>query len=245
VLTTNVVPPEVRVAAEAIIEPALLPCLPGPVRNDAAELLADAVTSSPEPVTLITTGPLTNVAAALRILASRPGGLAHLGHVFSMFGAVRVPGSLCCTTTIGASGNQELNAWVDPSADETVLNLVADRWTLIPLDATNDVPITQASAAAVAGDHSTPEASYAAAIASSPLLDLRSVEPVYWWDPLAAVVAVTGHAVTLATDHVQIVATGPDAGHTIVDPTGRNITFATSANPAVFQQLFQDGLDGN
>ena len=124
-----------------------------------------------------------------------------------------------------------------------MLNLVADRWTLIPIDATNDVPITQASATAIAGDHSTPEATYAAAVASSPLFALRSVEPVYWWDPLAAVVAVTGQGVTLATDHVRIVASGPDAGHTIIDPSGPTITYAASANPATFQQMFQAGLD--
>jgi inosine-uridine nucleoside N-ribohydrolase len=242
-LNVNPVPPEFRVAAEAIVEPALLGCLPGLVPSDAPQLLADSVLASPTPVTLITSGPLTDVAAALKIISAQPGGLDHIGHVYSMLGAIGIPGGLCCTTTLLASGNQEVNAWVDPGADESVLQAVGSKWSLVPINATNDVPITSSSLTALKSDRSTPEASIVASIASSPLFLVGSVDPVYYWDPLAAVAATTNQAVTFSTANAQFVTSGRDGGRIITDTTGPLIEYGTSADPSKFLQLFQAGLD--
>jgi inosine-uridine nucleoside N-ribohydrolase len=242
-LNVNLVPPEVRAAAEGVVEPALVGCLPGLFPDDAPLLLAGEVVASPDPVTIITSGPLTDVAAALRYVAAQPGGLDHVSHVYSMLGAIGVPGAACCTTTALASGNQELNAWIDPAADESVLQILGSKWTLVPIDATNDVPVTAAALAALKSDHSTPDASIVASLASSPLFDLNSVEQPYFWDPLAAVVATTGEAVTFAASHLQFVTSGKDVGRTVVDPAGPLIDYAASADPQEFLRLFQAGLD--
>lgn len=242
-LNVNPFPPEDGVAAEGIAGPALLGCLPTLVPDDAAQLLAHSVLASPVPVTIITTGPLTDVAAALRLIAAVTGGLDHVGHVYSMLGALGVSGGLCCTTTLLASGNQELNAWVDPTADEAVLEAVGSKWSLIPVNATSDVPITTSALSALSSDHSTPEASIVANIASSPLFLLDPVVNPDFWDPLAAVAAVTGQAVTYDAAHLQFVTTGSNAGQLIVSPSGPLIQYGASADPTRFLQLFQAGLN--
>lgn len=85
----------------------------------APQLLVDSIRNAPSDVVLVATGPLSNVAGALRLDAGRSPATAlsdHLGGVYVMGGAVRVPGNLCCTTTAGFDGSQELNMWIDPPA---------------------------------------------------------------------------------------------------------------------------------
>jgi purine nucleosidase len=82
---------------------------------------------------VIVTGPLSNVAAALPAAVRR---------VTSMGGAVRVPGNLCCGTPPEFNESQEFNDWIDPPAARAVLGARASSVALVPLDATQDVPVT-------------------------------------------------------------------------------------------------------
>ena len=110
-----------------------LPPAPGMVsRLSAPDLLADAARRSPGRDVLLTLGPLTNVAEALR---RHPQFKSELSRVVSMVGAVRVPGN------VGAGHDRaEMNAWVDPVALQEVFDSGLPI-TLVPLDATNEVPI--------------------------------------------------------------------------------------------------------
>ncbi|HSB70129.1 MAG TPA: nucleoside hydrolase [Candidatus Methylomirabilis sp.] len=93
----------------------------------AAEFLLELIRRFPDELTLIATGPLTNVATAIQ----RDGAtMRRLQGLTVMGGAVRVPGNLGPVT--------EFNFGVDPEAAAIVLGAGLDP-TLVPLDATEQV----------------------------------------------------------------------------------------------------------
>lgn len=87
--------------------------LPSAVRaasaTPAIELLRDVVERSPEPITLLGLGPLTNLALFTRVF---PDHAARLGRVLFMAGAI---------ATGNATPVAEFNAWHDPEALDIVL----------------------------------------------------------------------------------------------------------------------------
>jgi inosine-uridine nucleoside N-ribohydrolase len=104
--------------------PALAPPQAAPIDLHAIDFLARAVDSSSRPVTLIATGPLTNVAL---FLARYPEHAAQLQRIVSMGGAI-------------AEGNvtpaAEFNVWADPEAAARVFASGLDV-TMIGLDVTH------------------------------------------------------------------------------------------------------------
>ena len=109
--------------------PALPPAARQPLGEHAVDFLARTIESSPEPVTLVPTGPLTNIALLLR----RTGG-ANVGRIVLMGGAV-------------AEGNMtpaaEFNIWADPEAAQEVFHSGIDT-TMIGLDVTHQAVTTPA-----------------------------------------------------------------------------------------------------
>jgi inosine-uridine nucleoside N-ribohydrolase len=104
--------------------PALPPPRRQPVEQHAVDFLAERVLASPRPVTLVPTGPLTNVAL---LLARHPDATARLERIVLMGGAI-------------AEGNvtpaAEFNVWADPEAAARVFASGLDV-TMIGLDVTH------------------------------------------------------------------------------------------------------------
>ena len=102
-----------------------------------------ALQSAPGPVDVLTLGPPTELAAVLL-----HGGAALSGKIRSvtmMGGAVGVPGNITWPPTI-RNPHAEWNFYVDPTAANVVFRSGLPI-TLVPLDATNDVPLNAAVAA--------------------------------------------------------------------------------------------------
>jgi inosine-uridine nucleoside N-ribohydrolase len=107
--------------------------LPGPTRKPesmhAIDLIADTLSSSPTPVTLVATGPLTNIAL---FLARYPEMTDRLDRIVFMGGAI-------------GEGNitpaAEFNVWVDPEAARRVFSSGVDL-TMVGLDVTTKALIT-------------------------------------------------------------------------------------------------------
>jgi purine nucleosidase len=99
----------------------------------ATELLIDLPREYPEEITLVTTGPLTNVADAL---ARDPEAVSLYRNVVCMGGAFDVPGN---TGPVA-----EFNVYVDPEAAGVVLSSGLDI-TLVPLDATTEAVLPRGS----------------------------------------------------------------------------------------------------
>jgi len=99
-------------------------------RHESSKLMIDIVRSNPYQVTLLTLGPLTNVAAACE---RQPDFLSQLGGLVCLGGSVSNPGD--------ATPVAETNIYLDPEAARTVLGSPEVK-TLVPLDATNAAVIT-------------------------------------------------------------------------------------------------------
>jgi purine nucleosidase len=241
----HVAPPEARLTVELVLATVLLGCLEGtqPAPVSAAQLLADSIRSAPSGVVLIATGPLSNVAGALRSDAALADRLAA---TYVMGGAVHVPGNLCCTTTTGFDNSQELNMWIDPqAASDTFAALREGSVSLIALDATRHVPLTAAFAARLQSNQTTPEAQLVAAIANHPVVTLGSlVAPAYWWDPLAAMAATRPGSVSYQAERIVVVQDGPQSGRTAASADGRGMQVGVFADQARFEQVFIDTLNG-
>ncbi len=136
------------------------------------QLLVRTVNESPKPVTILVTGPCTNLAAALRLA---PEIALNIERVVLMAGAVNAPGNV---NHPGHDGSAEWNLYADPLAAAACLEarLPVD---LVTLDVTNFVPMTTAFVAALAGH------SRAAEIASKLLKGVEQ-QNYYFWDTLAA-----------------------------------------------------------
>ncbi|HEV3365389.1 MAG TPA: nucleoside hydrolase [Acidimicrobiia bacterium] len=188
------------------------------------EFLIRTVLEAPEPVTLVVTGPLTNLAWALE---SEPALEGNIEEVVVMGGAFDVAGNVCDP---GHDGSAEWNLyWDAPSAKRVWDSGVAIR--LVPLDATNEVPLAPEFRRAFGGQYEWPRSAAAGSIwAMAVGWELTKTGlPYYCWDTLTA--ASVAHPDLCTYDEVQcdIVTTGPSEGRTVATPGGRTVTVARHA----------------
>jgi purine nucleosidase len=190
--------------------------LPAPsqplVPGHAAELLVDLARRHPGALTLVATGPLTNVALALRLEPRLPA-LLRAGII--MGGALRVPGN---TTPVA-----EFNFAVDPHAAHIVLSSGL-RPLLVPLDATHQALCTEAHLARVA-EVGGPVAAFVSAATRFYLRFHEAYDRVrgcYIHDALALAAAFAPDLVTTQEVYVAVETEGRlAAGQSIADFAGR------------------------
>jgi inosine-uridine nucleoside N-ribohydrolase len=148
----------------------------GPDRTDAPDLLAEMAERFAGRLTVITLGPLTNLALALRSHGSL---LKKVGQVVAMGGALRVPGNV---TPVA-----EFNVWVDPEAAAEILQAGLPL-RLVSLDVTHQVRL---SASDLPPPPDTPVARFIRDITGQTLAWCERVEgggiPLH--DPLAVAAA--------------------------------------------------------
>ncbi|MFG1622678.1 nucleoside hydrolase [Kribbella sp. NPDC049227] len=244
----HLAPPEARETFERVLTGALddadQPDQPSSVT--AAQLIATSVLSSREPVTMLATGPLSNVAAALR---EHRGVAQKIASLYVMGGAFDVPGNLFGSTTGGFDNTQEVNLWIDPNAAGFVFRTMpAGRVRIVPLDATNHVMITQAYVDRLGASADTAEARLVHAILTQPdLPPLIELDIMFWWDALAATSLVLGPCddlVQYRSRRVSVVLDGASSGRTIVTSDGTPQLVGYAADGARFEGTFTSVLNG-
>jgi pyrimidine-specific ribonucleoside hydrolase len=225
-------PPGWRASADAMYGLGL-PAWRGPQPAESAvRLLVRTITRSPRPVRLITLGPLTDVALALH---ADPGIAHKIAGIYAMAGAVRVPGNE------PAHGLAEWNVYIDAAAAARVLRSRIPM-TFVPLDASDNVPITPFFRNAAQAHPRTRALRLVATMLRDPYY---TQAPVYFWDPLAAVTATDQQAVRLQPERLVIgTAEGPGMGVTRVSPSGTTAQVAVWASAPAFQRQFLAVLNG-
>ncbi len=216
----NAPPAEWRTTIETV-EGLGLPEGGDPAAQDAVALFTSTIQDSPEPVTVLALGPLTNVGAALE---ATPALVENIAMIYVMGGAVDVAGSSVSEENTVA----EWNIYCDPHAARLVFESGAPI-TLVPLDATNDVPVTPEFVAQLDAEKTTPEAEFVAALLASNAESIASGS-YYFWDPLAAVVMSDPSLVTLTPRDVTVIDIpgAPDDGRTKPVANGSEILVATA-----------------
>jgi len=206
-----------------------LPAPAGPSTDRAVTALLSA--SLDGRTDLLTLGPYTNIAAALR---EDPSIAARARVVVSMAGAVDVPGN-------APGGVAEYNVWVDPLAAKEVM--AALPVTLVPLDATNGVPVTPFFVDALGRHLGTPAANAAHdLIADDPFLVGGQY---FFWDPLAAGL-LTEPRLGTYVDRRLLVTASLDAGAGWIDDydEGTPVRVTTRADGLAFERVFLSALAG-
>jgi pyrimidine-specific ribonucleoside hydrolase len=201
-----------------------------PARTRASGTAVELLRREAPGTTVLELAPMTNLAGALR---AEPELTRRIHAVVAMAGAVSVPGN------VDAQPSAETNAWIDPAALRAVLRSGVPL-TLVPLDATNQVPVTPYVGETLKRYH------YATAEATA-VWDLVAGTRMadggtYFWDPLAATALVDPAVLRTETLRIDVETTGTDEGRTVSSPGGERTTVATGANRIRFERDLLDTL---
>ncbi|WP_431278979.1 nucleoside hydrolase [Leifsonia poae] len=193
----------------------LPPAVAVPLAEDAARLLVRLAHEHAGRLSVITVGPVTNIALALRLDPDLP---SRVADVTTMGGAALVPGNV--------SPVAEANIWNDPEAAAELLK--AD-WpvTLVPLDVTLENVLEEEDRRALL-DADAPLARAVGEMLDFYFdfyVDLYGRRSSALHDPLAAAIAVGGVRATVAPAVGVVVDTsnGPGRGQTICDLRGQRL----------------------
>ena len=226
----NAFPPEWRTAVDDLSMLDLPEVDRGADPRGAVRLLLDTLDGDG---TLITLGPLTNVAQALR---ADPGFASRVPEFVAMAGAIDTGGN-------APSGVAEYNVWVDPLAAKEVIEGMDV--TLVRLDATDDVPFTPFFADTLGAHLASPEAQAAdAIIAANQEIFLQG--GYSFWDTLATALVFRPELATWSRARVLVTAS-LDAGAGWIDrwDEGAPVRFAAAVpDPLAFEREYLSVLTG-
>ena len=193
----------------------------------AAELLASSIANSPEPVVVLTLGPLTNVSEAL---TARPEIAGRIDRIVTMGGAIDV-----------RQRDPRRRIRTDPGRVEPVRGSVgADTvvqsgvpMTLVALDATNQVPLDDDLIKRLAANNTTD--------ATDRVLRLfEEFPPPYLWDTLAAIAVTDPALVPTHAATISVLTEGDEAGRTVARADGAAVDVAEVPDAgAVIDQLLR------
>jgi hypothetical protein len=199
-----------------------------------AERLQAVAADAGRPITVIATGPMTNLAEAFAADPSLP---SRIERIVAMAGAIDVPGNVDLGQGVLPA---EWNVYADPVAWDQVLRSGVPI-TMVPLDATKDAPVNPAFLATLEQDHAAAPADIV-----YELLMRGALSPAFGdqlWDPLAAVIAVDEPVGTIETIPLAVVTDeGRDRGRTLRADDGVPVRVATAADQSRFEERFLEGL---
>jgi inosine-uridine nucleoside N-ribohydrolase len=207
-----------------------------PIQN-APELMVEAIHKNSEPTTIFMSGTFTSLAQALRL---DPGIREKIAAVYSMGGAVSVPGNI--TNLIPGSSNTvaEWNIISDPLAAREVFSAGLDIY-LVPLDSTNKVIFHQKD---IQPWHSGNDKARLAAGLYDIMFNEYGWEQAEIFDLGAAVIMVEPEACDFQAIHLDVVTTeGDNLGQTVVLPDSEpNIKVCLNPDSDLIMQMLNDSF---
>jgi inosine-uridine nucleoside N-ribohydrolase len=204
----------------------------GPGAPSASEVLVQALHDAGQPVDVLTLGPLTNVA---RVLKAEPSISDRIDRVVAMAGAFDVAGNV----EDPAVGSPEWNVWADPAALAAVLESGVDV-VLVPLDATDDVPVDGRFYGSLSADHAAAAADLTYELLTRNAFLLGGGQ--FFWDPLAASYLEDPDVVETETADVRVGTDGQELGRTIRGSGGHRAVIARAGQRDAFDDMFLAGL---
>ena len=191
------------------------------------------------PLRILALGPLTNLAEALKRDPSAVGAIEEL---VIMGGALRVPGNLGDGGLFKTDNTTaEWNIFIDPLAARIVFRSgIPIR--LIPLDATNKVPVDLDFLAKFQSGAHSPLARIVAQVLETDRAFIQAGF-FYAWDPLAALALLHPAVVKTTNLHIDIQQDPPEEGRTVQTPGRPNARVAVDADGAAWRKLFLEALE--
>lgn len=199
-------------------------------KNPAHLDLVEKLKQAKEPITLVMTGPLTDLARALEFDPSIENKIKQL---YWMGGSLDGHGNVA---VVNADGTQEWNAFWDPFAVKRVFesNIPIQ---MVGLESTEELPLNDELRQHWASLRKYPAMDLVGQ-AYALLVSIPSAE-LYLWDVLTTVSALYPEVVTTRSTKAKVITEGLGAGRLVEDPAGRPVTLVTSAN----KELFYEKMD--
>ena len=189
-------------------------------------------------VRILALGPLTNLAEALE---REPSIAQSIQEIVIMGGAIQVPGNLGDGGVFKTSNKTaEWNIFVDPLAARIVFRSHIPI-LLVPLDATNKVPIDVAFLREFQAHAVSPLGRVAGQVLET---DRESIQGNYFyaWDPLAAVALLHPEVIKSSRLHIGILQDPPQQGRTVQTPGSPNADVAMDADGPRFRKIFLEAF---
>ncbi len=201
------------------------------VSAPARTFLAEKIAAASRPLTVLMTGPASNLVAALE---TDPGLRHNIAEVVWMAGAIDVPGNV---RTYAHDGSAEWNAFWDPVAARKLLAMRLPL-TLFPLDATNHVPVSSGFLHELAAQQHNPLSAFAGQCWALTVNVIPHYDYQYFmWDILATGYLGCPQAITFRKMELAVVDDGKNAGQMIHAPgSGQWVTVAQSVDTPVFHR---------
>lgn len=226
-------PDDWRVVADGAYGLDIVPRPTVGIPDDAATILTRAIEGSPSAPTIIALGPWTNLEDAFTADPTLPDRIAG---IHAMLGTVTAPGNVYVD---GFDGDDPLewNAFADPSAIEAVFatDVPID---LVPLDATEDVPVPADLPERLVPDRASAGADLLYELLLRHPARLLADQGQQLWDELAALTVSRPDLVTWEQADLSVGANGRLIG----DGAGRPVRFAASADRALTESALLEGL---
>lgn len=201
--------------------------------ENAPDFIVKILRAQKEPVTILETGPLTTVAAALDLA---PDIESKIKELVWMGGALNVMGNVDPIMEGGQDRTAEWNVYWDPFGAARVW---ATKIPIImcPLDLTNHVPVTSAFLKQLGKQYKYPLSDFAGQCYA-----LVVHQDYFFWDVLTT--AYIGHPeyFTLKEYETEIITTGKSQGRTLVKPGGRKIRALDTVDLNKFYSYVLDSL---
>ncbi len=167
-----------------------------------------------EPVTIMATGPLTNIATALQ---KAPDIEANIRQIVWMGGALNVPGNIEKNWQPGQDGSAEWNAYWDPISVGRVWDTQIEI-IMCPLDITNNVPVTSEIVQQMGKQRNYPISDLAGQCYA-----LVISQDYYFWDVLATAYLAHPEFFRLKKVETEIITEGRSQGRIKIVPGGRKV----------------------
>lgn len=187
-----------------------------------------------EPVTLIMTGPLTDLARALDV---DPDIEKHIKKLYWMGGSLDDHGNVAM---VNADGSQEWNSFWDPYAVKRVFDSNISI-QMVGLESTEEIPLNDELRQHWASLRKYPAMDLVGQ-GYSLIISIPSAE-LYLWDVLTTVSALYPEVVKTEKAKVTVITDGMSAGSFRRDPNGREVDIVTKANKELFFQKMDEILE--
>lgn len=194
------------------------------VAEPADQHMAQVIASSNEPITVLMTGPASNLAGAVK---TAPELKQNIAKVVWMGGAIDVRGNVAMHDH---NGTAEWNAYWHPQATYDLLAAELPL-LLVPLDATNRLPVSWDFLEGLS-KIGTPLSELAGQCWAATVTAIPAYEFTYFmWDVLATcVLGVDSDALTIAEGHCQASTNTPNAGQIWQDNSGFTCSWLSDAD---------------
>lgn len=195
-------------------------------------VITDCLTHTRVPMTIVATGPLTNLAD---VFSHSPELKNMVEEFVIMGGAVNVPGNV---EEESHDGSAEWNIYGDPAAAKAIFDLGAPI-KLISLDLTNQLPVTKEFLARL--EEQTDK--YKASLLAAKLWSLVKGFEYYFWDTVTVAATIDPSLFTFKEMRIDVTTQGRSMGKTSNALFGgRKIKVATAVQKESFEELLLEIL---